>query len=242
MRKYIIGYLGRVLCLREECPAYCLEDEEDLRLDEQLSELRKSKQPVKKSQESFLENQSKSSGGLCCACTCLKDYKTPTREKKLIRLNTDNNKDATIASNSNVAITYENESPLPETKKRNAEPSGLIDPTEAKSLYQKLENLIIKLQISFDPFALRNNKLKNLLLEEIIECESNLLAIAHASKNTSKKRNDDKQTQSELAIKKLYDEWKILAMVIDRLCFFVYFFCLVLSSGLFYISERKNII
>ncbi len=98
--------------------------------------------------------------------------------------------------------------------------------TTQKRIDDQLENLLIKLQMSFDPFRLRNRNLKSLLLKEIVRCQTDLVG--------SKDNKFNKYNKQVLNI--VFDEWKILAMIIDRICFFLYLLCLVVTTGLFYVS------
>ncbi len=107
------------------------------------------------------------------------------------------------------------------TKDKRSKPEQAI---ATKRIFDQLENLIIQLQCSFDPFRLKNRNMKSLLLKEVVRCQNELQV-----QNEKSKLN---------AINKISEEWKILAMIIDRIFFFIYLSCLVVISGLFYVSER----
>ena len=96
-----------------------------------------------------------------------------------------------------------------------------------EDITKNLEKMLMKMQKSFDPFKIQDHSLKFAILKEILECQRLLLTANLASK---------KETQ--ISINEIYDEWKILAMIVDRVCFFVYLTALVVSSGLFVLSEQ----
>ena len=88
---------------------------------------------------------------------------------------------------------------------------------------------------SFDPFKLKDDDLKFAILKEILECQRLLLTCnLFSNKNNNKTDKDDM-----LTINQIYDEWKILAMVVDRICFFFYLLALIISSVLFILSEEN---
>jgi hypothetical protein len=96
-----------------------------------------------------------------------------------------------------------------------------------EDISKSLEKTLIKMQKTFDPFKLNDENLKFAILKEILECQRLLITA-----NLSQKR------ENQITINEIYDEWKILAMVVDRICFFVYLTALVVSSGLFFLSEQ----
>jgi hypothetical protein len=118
---------------------------------------------------------------------------------------------------------------------KNNNSSNLVTFEETKKLYDQLEALIIKLQSSFEPHKLKDVNLKRLLLREIIECEQNLIMLTNFLQNKKFRMMSIKQ--NEKAMKKLNDEWKIVAVIIDRVCFFVYLFFLLLSTVVFILSQ-----
>lgn len=92
---------------------------------------------------------------------------------------------------------------------------------------KNLEKMLIKMQKSFDPFKLQDENLKFAILKEILECQRLLL-----SANITNKK------EKQLSINDIFDEWKILAMIVDRVCFFIYLSALVISTGLFFLREQ----
>lgn len=92
---------------------------------------------------------------------------------------------------------------------------------------RNLEKILMKMQKSFDPFKLQDENLKLAILKEILECQRLLLSSSLAKK-------EDKH----LNITEIYDEWKILAMIVDRICFFLYLAALFVSTGLFFLREQ----
>lgn len=101
---------------------------------------------------------------------------------------------------------------------------------------KNLEKMIIKMQNSFDPFKLKDEHLKFSILKEILECQRLLLTYNLFSKN-----DNSNNEQSILTITEIYDEWKVLAMIVDRICFVFYLLSLIISSLLFVMSEQDFI-
>ena len=102
---------------------------------------------------------------------------------------------------------------------------------ETLDLVRHLETMIIKLNRSFDPLKLKDDNLKCVLLTEILECQRNLL-VSNTKKQKPRKlgfNNDLLMTLNEI-----YDEWKVLAMVVDRICFFIYLTLLIVIISLIY--------
>ena len=93
-----------------------------------------------------------------------------------------------------------------------------------------LEIMLMKLQKCFNPNLLKDEELKFAIIKEIIECQR-LLLVKTMRENTS---------ESFLSINDIYDEWKILAMIIDRICFFFYLSALILSSTIFFVREKAE--
>ncbi len=119
-----------------------------------------------------------------------------------------------------------------------------------KELLKNLESMIQKLERSFHPFELKDNNQKLLLLKEISECQLNILNSKKFFEKITKQENElnffRKIKQKKLCYKKLtlnqiYDEWKIIAMIMDRTCFFLYLSFLLVSSVLFLISEQVQV-
>ena len=99
----------------------------------------------------------------------------------------------------------------------------------SENIANNLEKMLMKLQRSFDPFKLHDEQLKFQIIKEILECQRLLL-----SANASRDRKD------KMTINEIYEEWKVLAMIVDRMCFFLYLLALAFSSLLFYLNERDS--
>lgn len=97
-----------------------------------------------------------------------------------------------------------------------------------QELSLNLEKMLMKLQKSFDPFCLKDEDLKFSILKEILECQRLLL----------NQNLENFNTNNNLSINEIYDEWKVLAMIMDRICFFFYLFALILSSTIFFFREQ----
>ena len=89
---------------------------------------------------------------------------------------------------------------------------------------RNIEKVISKIQKSFDPFKIDDLNLKYSILKEILECQRLLLT-------------QNFETKSIISISDILDEWKLLAIVVDRICFFLYLFAMVLSSTLFFLQD-----
>lgn len=111
-----------------------------------------------------------------------------------------------------------------------------------------LQKIIVDLNRSFDPNSLKDDHLRSLLLAEIIECQRNLLCQAQKNKKNNNKNHGRSSAMSSfkstssmsmlkdknITLERIYDEWKVLAMVVDRICFFLYMFLLILMIAVIY--------
>lgn len=94
----------------------------------------------------------------------------------------------------------------------------------------KIETSIKELIGTLDVTKLKNNDLKIAILKEILLSQINLI-------DMSEKRC---LTRKEASLNEIYDEWKILAIIIDRACFFIYLLTLISSLFVFvYIAINK---
>lgn len=112
-----------------------------------------------------------------------------------------------------------------------------------EDISKNLERMLNKMHKSFDPFKLRDDNLKFSIVKEILECQRLLLTVNLSSNQSqdvtstnSSQQNSHSKKQS-LSLKDIYDEWKILAMIVDRICFFFYLLALIFSSSLFILRE-----
>lgn len=124
-----------------------------------------------------------------------------------------------------------------------------------------LQKIVADLNKSFDPNEVKDDRLRSLLLAEIIECQRNLVHQAVRASSANKNKNSANSSSSTstsilknnnsnnnanrniisnnlgnitLTQERIYDEWKVLAMVVDRICFFLYIFLLILMAALIY--------
>lgn len=108
---------------------------------------------------------------------------------------------------------------------------GTVVPTSTspfnEEISKNLEKMLIKIQKSFDPFKLQDENLKFAILKEILECQRLLLTANLVNKK-----------EKHITLNEIYDEWKILAMIVDRICFFVYLTALLVGSGIFFFREQ----
>jgi hypothetical protein len=82
------------------------------------------------------------------------------------------------------------------------------------------------MQTQFDPTKIDDENLKISILHEILECQRLLLTI-HA-------RKQNIHTQ---ALHDIYEEWKILAIIVDRICFIFYLISMIAASIIFFVRE-----
>lgn len=117
-----------------------------------------------------------------------------------------------------------------------------------EDISKNLERMLNKMQKSFDPFKLRDDNLKFSIIKEILECQRLLLTV-NLSNNVNNSSNKalngdctgnlvDSKKGDDLTLNEIYDEWKILAMIVDRICFFFYLLAMVFSSGIFFLREQ----
>lgn len=90
-------------------------------------------------------------------------------------------------------------------------------------LNKSFEITLIKLLNSFEPKQLDNTELRLLILKEILSCQTNLMERSHEKA----KNKLDKKMQE------IYDEWKIVAKIVDRACFFLYLSGFVATTVLY---------
>lgn len=116
----------------------------------------------------------------------------------------------------------------------------------SNEMCKNLEKMLNKMQKSFDPFKLKDENLKFAILKEILECQRllltyNLFNNQQSSNNSSEfiyDKDYPNNNNNTITINEIYDEWKILAMVVDRICFVFYLLALIISSILFIVSEQ----
>jgi hypothetical protein len=94
------------------------------------------------------------------------------------------------------------------------------------SITHNVEQILLKMQTEFDPSKINDEHLKVSILREILECQRLLLTI-HA-----KKQNVNSQSLYDI-----YEEWKILAIIVDRICFIFYLTSMLAASIIFFVRE-----
>jgi hypothetical protein len=92
--------------------------------------------------------------------------------------------------------------------------------------------LMNQLQNSFDPSKIKSERKRNLIIQEIVKCQQTLLE--NSKKCDSRRVSNSDYMENEVKLTKIYKEWKILSNVIERICFFIYFFCFLTSSFWFF--------
>ena len=254
LRKYVIGYFGRIFCFGYESKQFIFREkqEKDSKIKKEtksskvtlLSRLKSRKSAEKSDSDSlnqdnedYLNSQSepaylKANHRLNLSKATLEKNDYNLKENRIILEYSNNN------STFNSAIHKINSFKLNNNNNNNGEAqTSTLRSKESNNdadqqqfsgeISQNLEKLLVKMQKSFDPFKLQDENLKFAILKEILECQRLLLS----SSLTQKQGN-------QLTINEIYDEWKILAMIVDRICFFVYLAALFVSTGLFFLREN----
>lgn len=94
------------------------------------------------------------------------------------------------------------------------------------SLTHSIEQILLKMQTQFDPSRIDDENLKIAILREILECQRLLLTI-HARK----------QNAHAQSLYDIYEEWKVLAIIVDRICFIFYLVSMLAASIIFFVRE-----
>ncbi len=274
MRKYIIGYLGKIFCFCHESNLfYQTFEDENKKFEaanyENKNKTNNNKKILIKSKSNNNDNKNKTNNKFKTISHSnlsneylnyntkendhingnndLLNFKKITTENKeynfkenRIVLEYSNNQEDCRSnqkynSDLNCVISNLNENNIKIFPKQNEKGNKLNLGSELTPfndrISKNLEKMLIKLQKSFDPFKLQDENLKFEMLKEILECQRLLLQA-----NLNNRINNRRQKQ--MTINEIYDEWKILAMIVDRICFFIYLFALIGSSVLFFFQEN----
>lgn len=97
---------------------------------------------------------------------------------------------------------------------------------EHHSLTHNIEQILLKMQTQFDPNKIDDEQLKVSILREILECQRLLLTI-----------HSRKQNVHSESLYDIYEEWKILAIIVDRICFIFYLISMIAASIIFFVRE-----
>lgn len=273
MRKYIIGYLGKVFCFCHESNLfYPIIEDNNKYIQDKTNSVNISKKINKTNINNLNSNINKTSNDNNSSISNYSKFKTVSKSNlnneyldyNITNTNQTNNnnngfnfKNIITENNSKenrlimefpnnqdrfqskqkaeydldciIGISAENnQKNIPKTsEKANKLSSGNEISPFNERISRNLEKMLIKLQKSFDPFKLQDENLKFEMLKEILECQRLLL---QANLNGKKRK--------QITINEIYDEWKILAMIVDRICFFIYLFALIGSSVLFFFKEN----
>ena len=206
MRKYLIGYLGRILC-------FYLEEENTEKLNKNFNEEKEVKNSLKARK------------------ICPFDFDTTINSECLTERSKNFNLNHHNKHKNGCKFTLHKfdttNSIMKDYSKNNKGYKNANTERSFNELSYNLEKLLLKLQKFFNPFYLKNEDLKFAILKEILECQKLLLI-----------KNMEYNSETKISINEIYDEWKVLAMVIDRICFFFYLFALILSSTVFFVREQ----
>ena len=263
MRKYIIGYLGRVFCFGYESKHFIIREKQE----QHLMDNNKNNDMLK-SRFSFFKRSIQKEKKDCNSINHYNEdpeYDVPESEPAYTKTNNRLNLTKITAENNEynlkenrIVLEYSNNTSsynsvihkaqtLSKNNNNNNNPArtstqSLTETTKTKKtdkeanmeqspfsdeMIRNLEKILIKMQKSFDPFKIQDENLKFAILKEVLECQRLLLSSSLTTK-------EDKQ----MNINDVYDEWKILAMIVDRICFFVYLAALFVSTGLFFLREQ----
>lgn len=153
----------------------------------------------------------------------IQNIKPTSKEVNQANISNNNRKDVKRVSQLNDSFEIMNET---------AASTG--DTEEANKLKKqsnrKIEASLQDLISSFDVTKLKNNDLKIAILKEILQSQINLIDM-----------NEKRQlTRKEADLNEIYDEWKILAIITDRACFFFYLITLVSSTVFFFVYITFN--
>lgn len=107
-----------------------------------------------------------------------------------------------------------------------------LDAKQMGNIDWNMEFLMKKIQDTFNPSEIKNGRLKILILNEITKCQQSILKAN--KKYDSRKILNSIYIENEVKLVKIYKEWKILSVIIDRICFFIYLLCFVTSSFWFF--------
>ncbi len=100
-------------------------------------------------------------------------------------------------------------------------------------MYYDFDEILIKIKKSFESSQPKDENLK--FLKTILECQNLLLAFnLNSSNDPIKKKNESNS-------KELLDEWKLLALIIDKCCFVLHLFVFFISCFIFIFREQEDI-
>ena len=267
-RKYVIGYLGRLVCFGLESKAYdSFQAEESLNFIDKENNFKSPDHDLLKSNS----NTETNSKNILILNSNLHDKSFKVCEKDLV--NNHINKPKAHFANSNNAENYiimdksiKDSSVLPmilnlkscsnyfSNKKKLIKSEKLSESStnNKNELLKGLEGLLKKIDESLLKSDLKyDNNFKVSLLKEISECQLNLLntnKLFQINEIPAKMKDKNEfnelkvksklKSQHKLTLDQIYDEWKLIALIMDRTCFFLYFSFLVISSVLFLFSQQ----
>ena len=235
IRTLIIGCLGRAFGFGYESRAFYLKN---TKLNDQTNKKKETK--MKKQKETLSSDNEMSEIETCSNVLVSKDQfvydkfiarKSKTTEQFKYCDSTKPHSrsfmsDVNFDSMPEILVQDRNQKDLAVRTKKSKTSTSFKSDSECSG--KNLEKLINKIQKSIDPFKIVDPALKFSILKEVLECQR-LLLTANLSAN-------DIQNQA-ISVDEILDEWKILAMIVDRVCFFIYLMALVLSSVIFFFNE-----
>lgn len=128
------------------------------------------------------------------------------------------------AKHTRIKLRRRSATPTPTTDTEHDELLPVSD--EQTSLTHNIEQILLKMQRQFDPSKIDDEQLKISILREILECQRLLLTI-HAKR----------QNVNSESLHDIYEEWKILAIIVDRICFIFYLTSMLAASIIFFVRE-----
>ncbi len=215
MRKYIIGYIGFVFCFYNESQFYLKND----RFKQAKKNTVVSKKIFKKECLNNVKNDLKNN-----EVADLLPEKYIDKEKASEVIRTERCPDQINNCQKTEPIASSHINMLDSICENPIEGMQTEATSDQEETIMYLEETLFNIEKTYLGSKLKDNRLKHLILKEILECQEKILL----KSNKSAQSDSREITQNEI-----YDEWKILAMILDRVCFFIYFIFLLLSSILF---------
>lgn len=215
MRKYIIGYIGFVFCFYNESEFYFKNDHHKQSKRSEAASTKLFKNECLNNAKNDLKNNEAADLLSKDVLDKEKDSKVNRAEKCTVQIRNCKTTEPSACSHINM-IDSMCDDPREEALTENA--------NDQDETIMYLEETLFNIEKTYLRSKLKDNRLKYLILKEILECQERILLDSNRSTHSDSREI----TQSEI-----YDEWKVLAMILDRVCFFIYFIVLLLSSILF---------
>ncbi|RNA21153.1 neuronal acetylcholine receptor subunit alpha-10-like [Brachionus plicatilis] len=218
VRVYIIGYLGQVFCFCNESRNFMLNELVNKKKDKILIPKKKLKKNLKNQNSDSSNRSSDEYGFREDGPNC--HYKLYSNQNHVYNLSRSctyvEMQNEIDPSNSNIkqinsVHSITNQKSVTMTKRDRKKFSNF---NNSKNLYKNLEKLTSFLCKSFKTIKMQDENLRLLLLDEIVECQHNLLIKNKKLLNSIKLEQEMKKSNKlkNMNNAHIYDEWKVLAM------------------------------